>query len=388
MAQERYAYVSFSKPKFTPELDRLIDASRNWSPIRGKVVDGFDFDGWMREARAAFDFGADSAALSCSGTAAVARRISDILLLDRYRRGPQENVLAHPDAFVDRIADHVEVDKPVTLVIPSFPGRPVSPLTHARMQPDLGELASFTRLWTMSEHVRTVYEPGLRFVIVLDGQAYAPFYGYTPEAFRAYPEDLRTLLDRLGIGGTIELVDLQSLVDERRDEFEKLYPEVDEELRAEWARTEYPFRDELVDSMKLGTNTAAINAAAVKLVKYYGDAPAEEAVEEMRSSVAQRACETAYAYMCFLVTTRRMGLIKDRFPGAIRATVHPKPGQYSPHLVNDTTDIVPWHGVAVRRPDGRVDSVYESRIFEEPHRYVAVYLRGEYTPFYYEEEVS
>jgi pyoverdine/dityrosine biosynthesis protein Dit1 len=382
---DRYGYVSFSRPQLSLELERLIESARGWRPIAGRTIESFDFAGWIEEARARFDFGPPGSARP-GDTWSAAAAVLDILLLDRYRRGPAEHVLASRQDFVARIAAFIQSGRPIEIVIPSFPGRPVNPLTHLRSQPDLGEAASFTRLWQMSEHVRTVHEPGLRFVISLDGRAYAPFYGYTAQLFEPYAGELRRLVDELGVGEAVQLVDLRSLVDERQEEFDALHATVAEELREDWARPDYAFRDELVDSMKLGTNTAAVHAAAIKLVKYYREGEdVAAAVQEMRRAVHEQAYGTAFAYMCFLVTIRRLDLLGRRFPGALRGTVHPKEGQYSPYLVNDSTKIVPWHGVAVRRPDGRVDSVYESEVLERPDRYTAVYIRGEHTPFYYEE---
>lgn len=129
----------------------------------------------------------------------VAAAIFDILLLDRYRNGPKENALLQREQFLYRLAQRVAKHEPVEIIIPSFPGRPVNPLTHARTQPDLGEVASFTRLWQISEHVRQVYDPGLCFIISLDGRAYAPFYGYSPESFLPYQKDLHDLIDQLDI---------------------------------------------------------------------------------------------------------------------------------------------------------------------------------------------
>ena len=37
------------------------------------------------------------------------------------------------------------------------------------------------------------------------------------------------------------------------------------------------------------------------------------------------------------------------------------------------------------REDGRVSTVYESKLYEEHDRYRGVYLEGEYTPFFHEE---
>ncbi|GMG76939.1 hypothetical protein ShirakiTB12_54080 [Priestia megaterium] len=380
---KKYEYVSFSKPSLETELSKLIDSSRNWSPIKGERIKKFNFSQLKENTINNFKFGLSSN----KNTQPLAESILEILLLDEYRKGPIENILNNKEEFLLKIEAKISKNEPIEIVIPAFPGRPSNPITHLRVKPDLGELASFVRLWEISEHISTVYKPGANFIISLDGRAYCPFYGYTPEAEYPYPTDLQNYIDQLNIQKHVKLVDLQSLVDERIDEFNKIYPLVESELKEEWKKENYSFRDELIDSMKLGTNTAAIHAAVIKMLKYYNDSTdIVKIVEEMRSAVYENAYNTAFAYMCFLVTIRRMDLIKKKFPEAIRATVHPKEGQYSPYLVNSSTKIVPWHGVAILRKNGRIDSVYESEILEDPQRYKAIYIENDYTPFYYEEK--
>lgn len=57
MEGNRYAYVSFSKPQIAPELYRLIEAARRWTPINGRKLDRFDFAAWRKRSRDSFDFG-------------------------------------------------------------------------------------------------------------------------------------------------------------------------------------------------------------------------------------------------------------------------------------------------------------------------------------------
>jgi hypothetical protein len=184
---------------------------------------------------------------------------------------------------------------------------------------------------------------------------------------------------------SVSFVDLQDLVDERADEFEATRAEVLTEVEAHWDEPDDGFRDELIDSMRLGTNTVAVNAAAVQLLKWSEVPEAPELFRAMREAVEERGRATAFAYMVFLVTIRRMELIDRVFADAVRGTVHPKVGQYSPLLADPTTAIAPWHGVAVVHPDGSVNTVYESKLYEHHERYRGVYLPREYTPFFYEE---
>lgn len=97
------------------------------------------------------------------------------------------------------------------------------------------------------------------------------------------------------------------------------------------------------------------------------------------------ARETAFEYMVFLTVIKEMRLISERFPTAVRGTVHPKPGQYAPRLTHPSVHIAPWHGVGILLPDGHVNSVYEAHVWANPQGFRGVYLAGEYTPFFYEQ---
>jgi pyoverdine/dityrosine biosynthesis protein Dit1 len=374
----KYSYVSYTRPDVTTSIEALIEATRTWRPPSGRIIPRFDFAGFL--ARHTDDL----EPLEPSGRTP-AERVLDVLLHPGHCRSPEEHVRGQP-VVTEKVERSVAAGEPVRIAIPSFAGRPCSPLTHLRVQPDLSEAYAFVLLHRISLHVRAVYEPGVHFVIVLDGTTYNPFYGYTVEAEHQYPRDLRALIEALGVERSVSLVDLQDLVDERADEFEEVREQVLPEIEQHWDDPDNAFRDELVETMRLGTNTVALTAAAIQLLKWSEDEPGPELIRAMRDAVEERARATAFAYMVFLVTIRRMRLIETALgDDIVRGTVHPKVGQYSPLLVHPTTTVAPWHGVALIRRDGVLNTVYESKLYEHPERYRGVYLEGEYTPFFYEE---
>jgi L-tyrosine isonitrile synthase len=375
---QKYSYVSYSRPDVTTSIEALIDATRTWRPLAGRILERFDFRGFRVRHTSDLDLP------SGDRSEPTAEAVLDVLLRPEHCKSPEEHVRGQ-SAVTDKIERSIAAGEPVRVVIPSFPGRPCSPLTHQRVQPDLSEAYAFVLLHRISLLVRSVYEPGVHFVVLLDGKAYNPFYGYTAESEHQYPRDLQALVDALGVRESVSFVDLQDLIDERADEFAATREEVLPEVQEHWDDPDNRFRDELVESMLLGTNTVAINAAAVQLLKWTDVPDAPELIRAMREAVAERASATAFAYMVFLVTLRRLDLIDRVFPDAVRGTVHPKLGQYSPMLVHPETTIAPWHGVALVRSDGRVNTVYESKLYEEHDRYRGVYLEGEYTPFFYED---
>lgn len=374
----KYSYVSYSRPDVTTSIEALIEAARTWRPLAGRIIESFDFPGFLAHHTR------DLEPVARATSRPTVDEVLDVLLRPEHCKSPEEHVRGQ-DVVTEKLERAIEADRPIRIVVPSFPGRPCNPMTHQRVQPDLSEAYAFVRLHRISLLVQAVHAPGVHFVILLDGKAYNPFYGYTPEAEHQYPRDLQRLVDALGVQESVSFVDLQDLVDERADEFEATRAEVLPEVEAHWDEPDDGFRDELVDSMRLGTNTVAVNAAAVQLLKWSDVPDAPELFRAMREAVEERGRATAFAYMVFLVTIRRMELIDRVFADAVRGTVHPKVGQYSPLLADPTTAIAPWHGVAVVHPDGSVNTVYESKLYEHHERYRGVYLPGEYTPFFYEE---
>jgi pyoverdine/dityrosine biosynthesis protein Dit1 len=381
VASNPYFYVSYSEPLIPIDVTHLLQVATTHHPPHARTIPSFDYRSWLDGLLAKEPTEVDTGLGETPGS--TAKAVFELLADDRYRNGPRAHLFTGANPIGALIERAVATDGPVRVVLPSFPGRPVNLLRHTRQQPDLGEAAALARLWQLHLAVSRIHAPGMRWVIVMDGVAYAPFYGYPIQPYAQYQQDLKAMAEQMGVGQAFEFVDLADLIAERQAEFDALYPRVVKEVADLWDDPDYTFRDKLVRAMKLGTNTAPVDAAAVQYVTF----PAPESdnvIGRLAEALAERASQTAFDYTCLLVTLRRLELFTQRFPGAIRGTVHPKPGQYSPFLVNDRTRIVPWHGVAVMEADASVRSVYEAEILANPDCYQAVFLDGEYTPLFYE----
>lgn len=160
------------------------------------------------------------------------------------------------------------------------------------MEPDISELYAFALLARIDKAVKYIYPPGVHFTIILDGKAYDPFYGYTPEADAAYPDYLAGLVSSAGLSSVISMIDLADMVAARRPEFDALKPKVEARLVHNWRDPSFALREELLHTMRLGSNTYSVNAAAVELAKYsdkYSDNEIVSLVRRMSSAVADRA---------------------------------------------------------------------------------------------------
>ncbi|MBE5107827.1 L-tyrosine/L-tryptophan isonitrile synthase family protein [Bacillus thuringiensis] len=385
-SENKYWYVSFSELNNDYNLNTLIQNAANWTTMDSEVLQNFDYKRFRTELTLA-DPPPSNLANLCNDMS-VAEQVLELLLHDRYRSGSRNYVTDYKANFISKIEQAIADGRPVDLVIPSFPGREVNPIARTRPQLHLGEIAAMCRFAEMAEISKRIYEPGIRFIIVSDGVCYAPFYGDPVAGALQYRETLKQTIEKLGVSQYIILEDLQDIIDERKEEFQQIYAEVKNEIKEVWSDPEYLFRDKLSVTMRMGTQSSALNAAVVHLIKFMEESESDlEILREMRAAIKKSSERTAFIYQCLLITMRRMELLDRRFPDAIRSTVHPKDSQYSPYLLNEYTTVSPWHGVPIMRPNGRIDVVYEAVVLSEPNRYSAVYLPGEVTPFFYKEKL-
>ncbi|NQX04920.1 L-tyrosine/L-tryptophan isonitrile synthase family protein [Rathayibacter sp. VKM Ac-2856] len=271
------------------------------------------------------------------------------------------------------------------MLLPSFAGRPHNPAAHRRVAPDLGELYALQLLKNISTAVSQVHRPGVLFTLVLDGRAYRPFYGYSDDEAMPYSSHLQRHIDLIGARGRLQIVDMHDLMTARRGELDEIDEKVRREVAATWDDQSFGHRKDLVRALRQGTETTAISAAFIELTKS-GDIEGVDAQALLREAVeivGERAEHTAFEYAVLLTKLRELDVLGAAFPQAVRGTVHPKPGQYSPRIKNPATRISPWHGVAIRTPSGEIRTEYESRIYQEFESYEGVFIAGDEAPFFY-----
>lgn len=115
-----------------------------------------------------------------------------------------------------------------------------------------------------------------------------------------------------------------------------------------------------------------------------GEDDALASLETIKAQTVDRAERGALEFALFLYVLSEIDLVPSCYPGAVRATVHPKPGQWGLHLVNRESRVFPWQGVAYRNENGQWRIKYELDVKRE--RATPVHVRGDDNmfPFYYE----
>lgn len=236
-----------------------------------------------------------------------------------------------------------------------------------------------------------VHEPGAKFLIICDGLVYREMFGVTRHEALAYRERVKEMIVQLGFTDTLGVADMEDLVESRRE----LFDFVEERLRpvfAEWwsANPEDLRRASLISASAANVNTSEsvthdlVQMATKDAVLGPDGQNTLENFEAIREQTVDRAEQGAFEFALFLYILREIDLVGSCYPGAVRATVHPKPGQWGLHLVNPESRVFPWQGVAYLNERDRWRVKYEFDVMREGARPVHVRDDDELFPFYYE----
>lgn len=362
--------------------------------IEPRVVDKFDYGAEAAHATERAASFIDTIRPKLDKHESSYERIFQIMRSKRVRAGTVAATRFDDNSELFRPAVQRQIDdgSPLEFVLPSYPFKHKNPAKVSRRSPDMAEVLCLCRLYEICHAIRLVYGPGAKCVIISDGLVYRGMLGVTRHETISYRERVKEMIKQLGFDDALEVIDMDDLVDSRRG----LFDHVERRLRpvfAEWWRThpENLRRASLISASAANINTAEsvthdlVQMATRDAVLGTHGQDMLEHFETVRSKTVERAERAAFEFALFLYVLKEIGLVESCFPRAVRATVHPKPGQWGLHLVNRETRVFPWQGVACRKADGQWRIRYEFEMVRE--RATPVHVRGDddMFPFYYEQ---
>ncbi|KQB85099.1 L-tyrosine/L-tryptophan isonitrile synthase family protein [Corynebacterium oculi] len=270
-----------------------------------------------------------------------------LLSSQKFRSGPSLQVREYLRRMYERSGDKVEY------VLPSFPFKipnmEKSPYGHF----DAGEILCLQRLQLINEVTTELLDKPSVFHVVSDGKIYSDICGVNAETYQGYSRSARQAIGQMGLAGSLDYVDMvDDVIGDRREEFSETLGRVKEELASWWEvnRGSKPVQY-LIRNMSSNVNFyLELECLAYgNLFGMLGDRRGDE----LKSLMSRKVEDAAFLFMAKLVTLKVLDVLAERYPGSVRATVHPKIGQFGIHLVNSKTRVFPWQGVPLRGSDGR-----------------------------------
>lgn len=240
----------------------------------------------------------------------------------------------------------------IAFTLPSFPFKVPNFEKVVHRNLDAGEILCLKRLHLINCITTELLDRPSRFIIISDGKIYSDVCDIEPCEYGRYSDDARRVIARMGLTDHLSYVDMiDDVIGDRIDEFNLVQAQVESELESWWSSHRKTDRVlYLINNMKANINRSTEDYN-LGIVARSGNLDSEY-TREYREIVSQRAEMAAFTFMKKLVTLRIIDAVQSRYPSSIRATVHPKQGQYGIHLVNSSTRIFPWQGTTIRRSDG------------------------------------
>ena len=292
---------------------------------------------------------------------AIAKATSILVDVMKFRRMVDGNASCGPSC-TDCIQPHLHnvtaailANRPITFVLPAFPGKSPSPAKVLGPLPDMAERCSLEFLGHLCERVRQYHAPGARIILCSDGRVFSDAVGMRDEDVTAYQRELSSMIEELGLD-TIETFNLDDLFagasfTEMRARLLERYGASLETLKDKVRQGGKPGADrESEDANRL---YCGITRFLVEDATYPGQTRSRTAI--------QKDCRTR-AYAVIQRSNAWSNLIGECFPDAVRLSIHPQTcgsAKLGIRLLDGETWMTPWHGVAVA-VDGRFTLVKRS----------------------------
>ncbi len=256
--------------------------------------------------------------------------------------------------FVDRLCPAIDDKSRLLFVLPGFPFKDQNRfrIPFEGGSPDLGDIALMMRLHRLALSMYQIHPYGVDVLVLTDGELYREIFGVSAETVRSYAQRLITLRNKLNLQGTVSFVDLKQLLDRATGESDRgnaisfIRDRIEHLTRQPSEKMEPIFRS-LVQGMKWNSESKHSLAqlsdplcwSMLRMSEY--QVPAEHRM--LWHEIDARATEAALRYSATNLFLRWTNLIERFFPGSIRGTVHPKPGQFA---LAGSGGAYAWNGIA------------------------------------------
>ena len=330
-------------------------------------------------------------------TALLAKAFEAVAGLDKipFRRGPSEYMTAELLAtmaveFYRALEDPGHV---VTLLMLTFPVKNSSGLRTnvATEAADFGEILMLAQFRRLLQFLRELGLPNVRFACLTDGIVYTRYLGpYSRTLPLFYRENVRQFRNALGLAGRVLIVDAENLL-LRIPGFDAALGHVRGALdRAERERPRVRAKiDSLIRSFLFhirGTDEDVELLAKVVNACLSGRELATPGQRAEQRRIWEKAATDARWYAAHLLLMSALDVVRNLVAAPfIRATVHPKPGQFAPAPVNvrDFTDL-PYHRKPLLRAGLNplnLDTYYGVNLWADRHlNFVDVYVGENRSP--------
>jgi pyoverdine/dityrosine biosynthesis protein Dit1 len=235
-----------------------------------------------------------------------------------------------------KLRSFIRRDQPVHFVLPAFPAKSPNRAKTISPLPDMGERLSLEFLENLCREIEFDYPPGAHITLCSDGRVFGDIVSVCDDDVSSYRDGLQRIFREID-AVHLRLFNLEDVYDIKH------YDVMREELLIGYARSVRAIREDTL------TNPAA-QALFNGIHRFMF-----EDLQEARPDLSRNQCRERAKTLAYRVIQRSnawSALVAERFPAALRLSIHPQPDVSEKIgimlLQADDPWVTPWHSVALR----------------------------------------
>ncbi|MEM6733177.1 MAG: isocyanide synthase family protein [Myxococcota bacterium] len=248
-----------------------------------------------------------------------------------------------------KVVQAIRERKPVTFVLPAFPGKSPNRAKVFGPSTDMAERRALLFLGSLCDRVQQRYAPGAHIILCSDGRVFSDVVGMKEVDVTLYQQEIKRLIDELGLS-SLSTFDLDTSVLEDTPHSPAGFDSMREQLMARFGTS----LEGLRASVKRGGQPDADAECIEKHRMYCGITRflVEDSTfpgQTASRSAIQKDCRKR-AYEVIRRSNAWSALVAEQFPEAVRLSIHPQScgsEKLGIQLMGEETWMTPWHGVAV-----------------------------------------
>lgn len=247
-----------------------------------------------------------------------------------------------------KIISAVKNNKPVTFVLPAFPGKSPNREKVLGPLPDQAERLSLHFLNNLCQRIKKFYTPGVKIILCSDGRVFSDVVGMKESHVTAYQVELNRLIRELSFSNisTFNLDDVYEGLNfvQMRTELMKRFGISLDYLKHKIRKGAKPSGDR--DEQESHRMYCGITRFLFEDAMHTGQTKSRTSIQK----------ESRYkAYEVIRKSNAWSALISEHFPMAVRLSIHPQncgSKKLGIRLIGNESWMTPWHGVAVESKKG------------------------------------
>lgn len=244
---------------------------------------------------------------------------------------------------LSRVILAIEAKQPIIFVLPAFPAKSPNPAKVLSALPDMAEQLSLEFLNGLCKRIQQIYSPGASVILCSDGRVFNDVLGIRDTDVTAYQRVLSQLIKEMALTclSTFNLDELYSGLD---------FSQMRQKLMAQYGESLIMLKEAVRKGNKASSSMEHEEAHR----QYCGITRflVEDAMHPGQSfsrTALQKECRHK-AYVVIQRSRAWSALIAERFPNAVRLSIHPQTcgtSKLGIRLMQAENWRTPWHGVAV-----------------------------------------